>query len=240
VRSAIVAVALALGIFAPAVAEAGHHCAEVSPVVGLERCRRFGWWSHAGSMSFEAGAVAMRFDTGPIDSDAYVRGTSQHYDVIGSGRRVSATGGRIRETLSLGRYFHLGGEADLAQMLDGPSLVLVDPTARDDAASTATGSRGSIAVAKTLVGAHVAAGRFTLAGELAPGIAITNYTLASLPDATGTAQLWLVLEAHARAELWLTPQLTIAGDAGLDLVHPDNVTFGVTVGIHLMPFDRSR
>jgi hypothetical protein len=237
VKSAVVALAL---IIAPAVAEAGHHCAEVSPVVGLERCRRFGWWSHGGSMSFEAGAIAMRFDTGPIDSEAYERGSSARYDVIGTGRRVSAVGGRIRETISIGRYFHLGGEADLAQMLDGPSLVLVDPTARDDAASTATGSSGSIAVAKMVFGAHVAAGPFTIAGELAPGIAITNYTLASLPDATGTAQLWLVLEAHARAELWLTPQVTIAGDAGFDLVHPDNVTFGVTVGLHILPFDRSR
>ena len=79
------------------------------------------------------------------------------------------------------------------------------------------------------------------AHELAPGLRIATYSLAELPPGVkGPAQAWFVLEAHARAELWLTPQISLAGEAGVDVLRAHDVTASLAIGFHLLPYDRAR
>jgi hypothetical protein len=231
-------IALVIALAAPAYAS---HCHETTPVVGLAHCRRFGWWSHVASLGFEVGAVALRFDPGAISTDAYgthADGTLATYHVAGAGP-VSAMGVRVREMLSWGRHFHVGSEADMAAIVDGPALVVADTTARTDAMTMRGG--GSLGVAKLIIGEHVAVGGLALGGELAPGLRIATYTLDQLPpDVKGPAQAAFVLEAHARAELWLSPQISLAGEAGVNVLAQRDVTLGIALAVHLIPYDGAR
>lgn len=234
-----VVVVLALAAFAaPARAS---HCHETTPVVGLEQCRRFGWWSHIGTFGLEVGAVMLHFDPGVVATDAYGTkpdGTLATYHVVGAGP-VTAAGVRIRMMLSWGRHLHIGGEADLADIVDGPALAVADTAARST--MTLSDAGGSLGAAKLVVGEHVAIGPVTFAGELAPGLRIATYTLDMLPPAvTGPAQAWGVIEAHARAELWLTPQISLASEAGCDVLRPHDVSVSVAIGLHMLPYDNAR
>jgi hypothetical protein len=240
VTARTLAIALVGMLVAPAIAHA-RHCHDTSPVVGLSRCRRFGAWSFNSSLALEVGPVAMRLDPGSIATDAYgtlADGTLATYHVVGAGP-VTAAGVRIRDYLSWGRNFHIGAEADIVGIVDGPVLVVADTAARTT--TTPAHAGGSIGVAKLVVGQHATAGGLTLGGELAPGLRIAEYSLPELPRSVkGPGQAWFVLEAHARAELWLTPQISLAGEVGTNLLNARDITLGVAIGIHLLPYDRAR
>jgi hypothetical protein len=227
----------------PGIAEA-NHCTEVSPVVGYEQCRQFGWWAHAGMFSVEVGPVMMRFDPKAIDtqaSGADPDGTATTYHVVGSATQpLTAVGGRIRMILNWGRHLHMGAETDITTLLEGPRLAVANISERGISMSMTQGG-GEVMTGKLVIGEHASVGRLTFGGEAATGLRIANYSTTGLPpDAAPPAQAWLVLEAHARTEVWLSPQITLGGEAGLDVLQPTNVTVALMIGLHAMPFDLAR
>jgi hypothetical protein len=237
--SIVVAAMLAV----PGIADAGH-CTEVNPVVGYARCRRFGWWAEAFPLSVEAGPVMMRFDPKAIDtrgSGADPDGTATTYHVIGAATHpLPAVGGRIRMILNEGRNFHIGVETDVTTLLEGPRLAVANISEHGSSMSMTQGG-GGVMTGKLVIGEHAGVGRFTIGGEVATGLRIANYSTTGLPpDAAPPAQAWVVLEAHTRGEVWLSPQITLGGEAGLDVLQPTNVTVALMIGLHAMPFDLQR
>jgi hypothetical protein len=236
----LVALALAL----PRLAEASH-CHETSHVVGREHCSRFGTWSTGFPLWWEFGAVALRFDPKPIDgkSAAMANGEPAIYHVVGApgdNRPISALGFRLRHTLAFGRHFYFGGEFDWASITGGPRLV-TDVAARTTTVTMTGEMGGLVAENKLLVGVHETFGLVTLAAELGPGVRMAVYSTDLLPaSAQPPAQPWFIAAAQVAAHAWMTPHITLGVTAGTDLLRGDELSVGVTVGFHFMPFDLTR
>jgi hypothetical protein len=141
--------ALVLAVLAaPTAAWAGHHCHEVSQIVGYEQCGRFGGWSFGAMVSLEAGVSALRF------SD------------------TSATGGRTRLAVGFGRTFYLASQLDLAAITGG---VRPGVAALGGSTMPPTAAGGSVAQELMLLGAHRRFGQLTIAAEAGPGVRFATY-----------------------------------------------------------------
>src|SRR5438067_653244 len=146
-------------VLAPSIAAASHHCHETSTIVGYERCSRFGGWSWGATMWWEAGAAMLRYSPKLIDATSSVPnadGTYTQYRVTaapGDPRELTATGGRLRSQMGLGRHFYLGGEATIAPVTSGPHLV-ANVSARGTTTMMDTGTGGTIFQNFMFVGYH--------------------------------------------------------------------------------------
>ena len=105
-----------------------------------------------------------------------------------------------------------------------------------------SGSTGGFAAEqKILFGLQTSSGPFTLAGEIGPGFRIAQYTTNAVPDtARPPAQGWLLLDGQVRVDAWLTPNVTLGVQAGTNLLRLDELEVAMTLGLHLLPFDRTR
>ncbi len=236
-----IALAIVLGLCG--VAEAGHHCFETSKVVGYRQCHRFAGWSNTVGVWWELGAVALRFDPDPIETVATgANGATYHVTSMpGDHRSVKATGVRFRNMASFGAWY-FGSELDFASITDGPQLE-ADVVSRDTGVSTTmdTGTHGFVMASKLAVGRRARFGALAFGAELAPGARIAVYSSSALPDgATGAAQAWFVLEAQAKADVWIAPNFTLGASAGVDLMQDHDVSLAITLGAHLVPYDHLR
>jgi hypothetical protein len=239
------ALIVAVSVLVPAVAHArGSHCREVSPTVGHQRCTRFGAWSHGAAMWWDFGVSALRFSPRPIDafSSTLRDGSLATYHVTaaaGDERPVTASGFRLRQGIG-GRTFYFASELDLAPITTGPALV-ADVATRGISTTMTSTTGGWVTQDKLGLGAHVSVGPVLLATELMPGLRMASYTSQQLPDAVHAAtQAWFVLDLHQRADVWLTPNVSLGFEVAVDLAHHDDVGVGLTLGLHITPYDRTR
>lgn len=103
--------------------------------------------------------------------------------------------------------------------------------------SAVTGEAYAIAA---VFGMRVRAGRISGGGELAAGFHRADLRDANDLEVATIDSTSTMLEGRARLDLWLTPQLSIGGVAGVELDHPSDLSAGVMLGFHFAPYDGSR
>jgi len=238
--------ALAL-LVAPALAHAGgHHCHEVSDVVGYEQCGAFGGWRYGATLAWELGVSALRYSREQIDAMQNIPladGTTQTYHVhaaAGDPRSVTAMGGRLRAAIGFGRTFYIVSQTDLESVTGGPHLV-ADVSAHGTTTTMDTASSGFIMQGAFLLGAHRHFGVFSLSLESGLGVRSATYSATDLPRTVQPPmQFTLLVPVQPKLDLWLSPNCSFGLVAGIDALHPDGVFGGLVLGLHVMPYDASR
>ena len=208
-------IAFALALCAPALAHArGRHCHETSPVVGYQRCGRFGsTWSAGPTLAIDVGATALSLALGPGD-------------------RALAYGGTFGERFHLSRWLYLGGDMTMGAIAMPP---IASAAARDATmASTTTSTMiGGFGQAVFVLGAERALGPLAFGLESGPGLRIVE-----LSPNDGLAQF--VFDARVRAVAWVSPHWSLGVQASADLAHPGSYALGVFLGGHLIAYDNTR
>jgi hypothetical protein len=209
-------------VVAPQLAEAHRSCREESAIVGYELCSRFGSrWSGFATVWWEFGVAALRFDPKPLD----------HATALDD-RPISAVGGRFRWLAGIGRTWFFGTELTVASVTGGPRLV-ANAVARDATTTMDTATAGLVAQPEFVVGAHRTYGLVTLGTTVGVGgrVALLDPNL---------APAWFVLDGHAKADVWISPNVTLGVDASIDVLRSGDYTVGLSLGLHLLPYDRTR
>jgi hypothetical protein len=159
-----------------------------------------------------------------------------------NGSQVEGEMLRVGPRVSFGSAFYLGAEADFGQISSVNRLTF------DSARTAETGPTpmlpppdalgGTFGALKLVGGVHANAGILSGGAEVAAGLRLVAIT----SDETGVVSSGesAALEGRARLDLWLTPRLTVGAVAGVDLTERNDVTLGVTVGLHFHRFDRVR
>jgi hypothetical protein len=108
--------------------------------------------------------------------------------------------------------------------------------------TTTTSTTGGIVMQDAVgLGVRSSLGPATVAGELAPGFRVAMWSAEQLPDQVrAPAQAWFVLRARAAASLWLTTNVTLGFVAETDTVRTGDYAVGVSLGIHMFPYDGMR
>lgn len=237
-RSVVVAVVLAL----PHVARAGRHCHEVSRVLGHSRCSGFGGWSRGASLEWDFGTTALRFSP-HLDATAVTKtgdaATTYHFvNVPGDDRPVTAVGGMFRQVAGFVHGWYIVQQLELASVTGGPQLV-TEVSARGTTTTTASASSGAMMQGTVGLGVRANPGFATIAGELAPGFRVGFFST-SLPTIAPPAQFWFVVQARAKVDFWLAPNLTLGVLATSDVTRTRDFSAGISFGLHLMPYDGQR
>ena len=96
---------------------------------------------------------------------------------------------------------------------------------------------GNIAMEKAVVGGRLFAGAYSGAVELAAGVREIAVTGDVQTGSQVESYFGGVYEAYGRLDFWATPKLTIGATANLDLVNRADVSAGLVVGVHFLPYD---
>jgi hypothetical protein len=219
VKAALLALGLAL-VAATGVAEAHSSCHEVSKVMGYSHCRRFAAWSTPFSVFTEAGASVL------------------HFDADGLAQQLHATVGTWRSAVAIG-WFYIGDELGFGAITSGPSGATPTITFASEQPPTSTG--GIVIQDQLIVGARSTAGPLSFGAELGIGFRIADVSSPALtgpsydqPDAA------FLLTVRAKADLWANTWLTVGGLAAVSVLDRHDVMLGLTVGLHLVPYDGLR
>jgi len=129
----------------PTAARAGHHCREVSPIVGYQQCGWFGSWSFGEMAAWELGVSALRFDG------------------------AEAVGGRSRLSFGFGRTFYVASQLDFGAITREPAANVTERATMPSAAG------GRIVQGEMLLGAHRRYGQLTIAAEAGPGMRVASF-----------------------------------------------------------------
>jgi hypothetical protein len=230
------ALLVVVALVAPRLADA-KGCHDVSRVVGYSRCSGFGWWSLTSALSWELGVASLRFDPKPIDTSV-TTATGTYHLVAADDRPITAFGGRFRSLIGFPHQLYLVGQFDIAPMTSGPQLV-VDYAARGGPATSMLSTTGGFVSQDTVAfGVRTALGPITVGGELGPGMRIATWSARQLPDEVrAPAQLWLLLEARAKADVWLSPDFSLGFAASTDVLRTGDYAFAITLALHAVPYD---
>jgi len=226
-------------------------CRDRVDVAGYARCKKFGAWGanlRFPSLIIELGTAVRQFAS-PLGERA---GTISHgdesfsYRVIGpsSGARKLPLDTAVVATLRVGvalRYgFYVAADAEVGALTDG--------TAR--AEMTSSGVRGTPAIEQTSVavlsglgvaGVRARLGSLNLGVEAAGGFRTLTYNYDSkyhaCEETMSITTGMTVLEARARAAVWVSPFVTLGATAGKSLID-DSWVGGIYVGAHSRAFGR--
>jgi hypothetical protein len=229
---------LAIIMLLAGVADArGHRCYDEHAVVGYEHCTRFGQWGGGAPMFWDFGASFLTFDPGTIDQSSTTATASgaQSYHVVSTDTRaVHAAGGEFRATIGFPGALYLAMDFAFATVTSGPHLVATTTDATGTTMMTGGEATGTVMQSTIGLGISEHLGAMMIRSELAPG-----FRFVALDGNGATAQVpALVVMAREHADLWITPTFTLGVMAGIDLVHRDDYTLGVSLGLHLTPFGR--
>ncbi len=223
------ALAAAVALLAPRAAHA-KGCHEISDVVGLERCTRFGMWSRDADVPrlwIELGYFHEHFQSEPLALDASSRASSPQPLDLGTG----AYGATVRALLGLGDAFYTGIELLPGAAIDEPTASGLTPMA------------GATFAMHGIAGVHVERYRVALSGELASGFRVAQLAYC-VPDTDckgtsfyGDTQTRLELQARVRADLYFHPNLSLSVGYGRSLVDRDDRIFMVGAAFHIRAMD---
>jgi hypothetical protein len=229
VKALVVVASVATAVLAarPAAAKG---CHEISDVVGIEKCQRFGGWSRESSMPrlwlnldflsdhmpvapFTLGAAAQTVGSStPRDSSATMLGYMQ--SVHWAFTPLLYTG------------FDLGwGWMTNAPAVVGPPVM-----------------HGMEFTTHSLIGAHVERFRIAVAGELALGpqlLAFDNcpFSESTCPSRQSATQTTVDLQARVRVDLFLHPNMSLGVTYGQSLLDATGHTLMIGIGIHPRAID---
>ena len=240
--------------FAASRADAHHHtrCAEVSTIIGYERCARFatrwGLPSWVPSLSLDLGLQMHRFSADRIDARSTVTHAGMPYSYrltsvpeVDSTVVANALGLRMSATVR-GKYY-VGAEEELGALTRSPRIA-VEPLATSGMVPAMSTSAGLYMGARGLVGVQGSVDRVTLAGELDVGIRMIVFDTRSRVGADlqtdSILQTQPVLEGRVRASYWLSPWITVGATFGTSLVQRGDVAIGVDVAAHSRTFSGRR
>jgi hypothetical protein len=165
--------------------------------------------------------------------------------VGGDGQSFTTEMVQFAPHLALSHLFYVGVELDAGRLADRTGTLMQDPLLGVVAENM--DQTGEVAMAKALVGARGMVGPFSAGGELAVGVQslVVREQLVALGGASNvdgdTGGFSTIYEAHGRFDFWATPKLTIGALATVNLVSArDDLSFGLVVGYHFLPYDGVR
>ncbi len=205
-------------------------CHEVSDVVGLQHCSRFGMWSRDADVPrlwIDLGYFHERFQSEAFTPGAVARATAPQPGALGTG----VAGGSVRALVGIGRVVYTGGELLPGVVNDEPPVAGLQPTL------------GAMFGFHGVVGVHVERYRVALSAELATGFRVMQlgycvpYTNCKSPDYWDDNQARLELQARARVDVYLAPYWSLGVGYGHSLVDRDDHLWMVSTAIHIRPMD---
>lgn len=225
-------------------------CVETSDVLGRRQCSGFADWAMprlSPPVAIEVGTTVrtlalsqMRF-SGTVD-----HGDMGSYRVSMSGRpQDRADAAAITSDLRAlsGRRLYFGAELAIGGIsADESALDMSVSTGGTDA--TADPRFRLYLATGAVAGLRANVSRFTLAAEAFGGMRMIDAEVTSrygTCETTATARNYAAtVELRARADLWLTPWLTLGLFTGQDALHPTTRALGLTLGGHIRAFDALR
>lgn len=207
-----------------------HKCSETDPVVGYQRCSRYGSWGSLARMpalTLEAGVLFHRFrETDLVDrSDGNVATR-----VVGSTpSNLTASGVQFRLSLSPLGPLYVAAESDWG-LVDAPEI-------RDASGAPFEPGVGAYFAMRGVLGVRSRATSSTTAGvEVAGGWRMVTW---GTPTAsTGTiGAAGPDVQLRARGEYWLSPWLTLNAAVGTSVLARGDWMATLSFAVHSRAFD---
>lgn len=223
-------------------------CEDSSDVVGYRRCTSYGaGWAipeHLPALALELSSWTARVDLADVDVGGSVHhsfGDDYNYRVVGAdlGGSALANGLKLR-VVGHHRGLYLGVEGAVAHLGADRRTT---PMATSDGLTQMTSSADTLVMGGAVVGIARGYGRVALGAELmggARGVVVEAQSARGACETTATSVAGhAVLEGRVRADVWLTPWITVGGYAGKGLVD-GQASAGLSLGGHLRAFDGGR
>lgn len=224
-------------------------CVEDNDVVGYRQCTKFGAWGTNLRMPrffLELGTNVRQFEGLGSHSGTVTHGVeSFSYRMVMPDSDTLATA--VTSTMRLGigtrHGFYAGLEGELGGI--GAQSGSVEMQAQGSFGSPQLdAATGMYMGAFGIAGVRGSAGRATFAIEGAGGVRSERYRFASTYHLCETTDVIAVtdgvVEARARAELWLNPWVTAGVSLGTSVVHRDDWLAGAYFGFHSRAFGGGR
>jgi hypothetical protein len=233
-------------------AETTATCSDDTDVVGYRKCTKFGGWGMSTRLPrvfLELGSNMRQFanSIGTREGTVHHGAESFTYKMVmpAGAPPDSAITSAIRVGVGLPHGLYAGVEGELGG--------IVQPAAANAEMSTSAGTFGSPNIdTKTsmVVGAYAIAGirggtrRGSVALEGAGGVRAVNYRFNSsyhhCEEITTINVVRGVVEARARAEVWLLPWITAGATLGANVTALDDWMAGLYLGVHNRTFGGRR
>lgn len=221
-------------------------CTDESDIVGYRRCTRFGRWSSrtTAPVILEFGMATRRFAsplreaTGSLshENESFTYRVVREPSAEAAPAPDAATVTTARLGVGLARGFYLAAEGELGGLSRTAGRAEMTSAGMFGAPSI-TPSSSLVAGANAVAGIHGvlgAAGRGSFGAELAGGVrSITYYYEShylSCVSTTSHSVSTPILEARARAQLWLSPFVNLGASAGASVIDRGAWMAGVHLG----------
>jgi hypothetical protein len=235
--------------------DAAPACVDATDIVGYRRCKRFGGWaSHTATpVLLELGAAVRTFGSPLGTASGHVSHDSESfsYRVVGTptGRASTSppTETAVVTTARLGfglrRGVYLAGEGELGGLVHNASRAEMTSTGMFGAPSI-TPSSSLVLGALAVAGVRGDTRRGTFGAEVVGGVRSVAYYYESrylaCVNTTSHAVTSPVLEARARASLWLSPYVSVGASAGASVIDRGAWVTGLHLGLVTKPYGNLR
>lgn len=163
-----------------------------------------------------------------------------------SGTVMTSEAVRIAPRIAINHVFYIAGELTVGRLSgDGPSQrdTIPEPGTTsnpnpDPRAGMNVALMGTAATVEAVIGARGFAGMFSGGVELAAGARSIHVEDAG--DSVGQLLWTTVYDARARFDVWATPRLSVGAIAELGFEDRNDVSLGLVLGFHMMPYDAAR
>ena len=229
-------------------------CSDVTDVVGYRQCTGFGTWSTTTRIPlliFEWGMAVQTFDNPLTEGSGSIshEGEDFSYRVTSGGgtpekpARAVAVVTNVRAAIASKIGIYGGIELEIGGLVDDPSHVEMASTGKYGAPKL--DETGAIAMgALAVVGFQHATNRMLLGAEVAGGGRAVSYNYHSqylaCEQTTSIMVARPVLEARARASMFLSPMLSVGAQLGTSLIAERDWNVGLYLGGYTRAFASSR
>lgn len=229
-------------------------CHDTSDVVGYRQCSKFGTWSTTTRIPlliFEWGMAVQTFDnplkagSGSVSHD----GEDFSFRVSGGGgtperaERATAVVTNVRATVASEIGIYGAGELEIGGLVEDPSRMEMTSTGMYGAPKleqTSAVAMGALAVAGFQRGTK----RLLLGAEVVGGVRAVSYNYHSqylaCEQTTSIVRARAVLEARARASVFVSPMFSVGAQLGTSLIAERDWNVGVFVGGYTRAFASGR
>jgi hypothetical protein len=228
-------------------------CFETTDVHGYRECTDFGAWrARRSAIAIELAAVTSYVDLSGVEASGDIThsdGSTYTYRVVGEDLGASgfvAARGLALRTLVHGRHVYGGLESSFSVIDTDEHRIYMESGAM--LSPHVVGTTGALGIVGTrrfadqLLGSLAPHG-ISVGAELAAGVRLTSIEAESQKGAcitTDTTQhVSPALEARARADVWLSPNVSLGVWGGSDLV-TRAPSAGLVLSSHFRPFDGTR
>ncbi len=204
-----------------------HKCTETDPVVGYQRCSRFGAWGSLARMpalTLEAGVLFHLFrETDLVDRPIGARVLAP------TPSSLTASGAQFRLSLSPLGPLYVAAESDWG-LVNAPEI-------RDASGTPYEPGVGAYFAVRGVLGVRTRATSSTTAGvEVAGGWRMVTWGTPT--ESTGSiGAAGADVQLRARGEYWMSPWLSLNAAVGTSVVARSDWMATLSVGIHSRAFD---